>query len=80
MILSSGPSGAVSLAQAAGPQSGLLLLVDTVRPWAPLSEERWVRWVALSLLHRHLDTAISRAIFHLPNAPPENVAHPRHPV
>ena len=47
----------VSLAQAAGPQSGLLLPADTVLPWAPLSEERWVRWAALSPRHRQLDTA-----------------------
>jgi hypothetical protein len=40
MILSSGQSVAVSSAQAAGPQSELRLLADTVRLWAPLSEER----------------------------------------
>jgi hypothetical protein len=28
-----------------------------------------VRWAAFSLRHRHLDTATSRSISHLPNAP-----------
>jgi hypothetical protein len=44
MILSSGRSVAASSAQAAGLQSGLPLLADTVRPSAPPSEEQWVRW------------------------------------
>jgi hypothetical protein len=69
MILSSGPSVVVSLALAVGRQSALPLLADTVRPWAPLSEAPWARWAALSLRHRHLDTATSRSVSHLPNAP-----------
>ena len=69
MILSSGPSVVVSLALAVGRQSALPLLAGTVRLWAPLSEGRWVRWAALSLRHRHLDTATSRPSSHLPNAP-----------
>jgi hypothetical protein len=59
MILSSGPSVVVSSALAVGRQSALPLLADTVRLWAPLSEEQWVQWGALSLLHRHLDTTTS---------------------
>jgi hypothetical protein len=44
MILSSERSAAASSAQAAGLQSGRPLPADTVRPSAPPSEERWVRW------------------------------------
>jgi hypothetical protein len=69
MILSSGRSVVVSSAPAVGLQSELPLLVVTVRPWAPPSEEQWVLWAALSLLHHRLGTATNRPISHLPNAP-----------
>jgi len=38
-------------------QSALPLPVDTVRPSAPRSAERWVQWAALSLRHRRLGIA-----------------------
>ena len=47
----------VSSAPAVGLQSELPLLVVTVRRWAPPSEEQWVLWAALSLLHHRLGTA-----------------------